>query len=77
MNLSQVILSPRLNTQEIPCLRSSGAFDVDGVWVENTPQQLTLHGIVTVMNEKELNQLPEGNKIKAAMKFQTVIILQI
>jgi hypothetical protein len=70
-NLSRVITSSRLNSQTITVERSSGSFDIDGVWVENTPETITMSAIVTVMNERELAQMPEGDRVKSAMKFAT------
>jgi hypothetical protein len=68
MNLGRTMSSLSINSQEFLVIRSQGSF-VGGRWTEGTPLQITMRGIVTVMSERELAQIPEGDQIKGAMKF--------
>jgi hypothetical protein len=75
INVSEVILSPEfVQTYEVH--RSSGSF-VGGRWVENTPEVISVSGVVTVMSSRELNQVPEGDKITGAMNFFSTVPLYL
>jgi hypothetical protein len=69
INLRKVILHKAF-VQEYIVYRSSGSF-INGRWTENTPVQIPMSGVVSVVNEKELNALPEGDRIKGAMRFHS------
>jgi hypothetical protein len=68
MNLSRVVGSRRLGAQSFTVLRSTGSF-VSGRWVENPVTSVPMHGIISVMSEKELVQFPEADLAKGAMIF--------
>lgn len=69
INIEEMITDPDF-VQDFIILRSSGAF-VDGVWTESAPQRIKVQGVVNVMNAKELNMLPEGDRISGGMNFHT------
>lgn len=73
ISVSEVINSPEF-AQNFTIYRSTGSF-VDGVWTEDTPRQITVRGVVTVMNARALNQMTggEGDRIKGGMTFHTTV----
>lgn len=70
INLSRVILSPRLS-QKIIVHRVSGQW-IRGEWVMGNREVITTRGIVTVANPKDLEQIPEGDRVTGAMRFLTL-----
>lgn len=70
MNLGWVLLSQHLNSQTFEVFRSYGDFG-EGGWVEapTSPSSFMLQGIVLPASEKELRQLPEGDRVLGAMVF--------
>lgn len=70
VNLSRVVHSPRMS-QKITILRRTGAW-VDGAWVQDDqPETVTMRGIVTMANAKDLQQVPEGDRLTGAVKILT------
>ena len=70
VNLSRVVHSPRMS-QKITILRRTGSW-VDGTWVQSEqPATLTMRGIVTVANAKDLQQVPEGDRLQGAVRILT------
>jgi hypothetical protein len=51
--------------------RSSGDW-VNGRWTEETPVQISVAGVVSVAQEKDLQPLHLGDQIKGAMIFHSV-----
>lgn len=70
ISVKEVITDPDF-AQNFTVYRSTGSF-VDGVWTENTPSAIKMLGVVTVSSSKELDQVPEGDRVKGAMTFHTV-----
>ena len=70
INLSRVVLSPHLS-QRIDVHRVSGSW-VRGEWVLGDEETLTMRGIVTIASAKDLEQVPEGDRMTGAMRFLTV-----
>ena len=70
LNLSKAIKNRRIN-QTITVARSTGQFVIGG-WEENSPINVTMKAVVSVVNAKELQQLPEGDRVIGAMVFHTV-----
>ena len=68
INVSQVLNNPNLS-QEFTVSRSSGGEFTENGWVEGTPTQITMRGVVTVAAEKDLVQVPEGDRVRGAMVF--------
>lgn len=54
--------------QTFTVYRSSGRW-VAGRWVEATPTQIVMYGPVWVASEKDLVQVPEGDRVQGAMMF--------
>ena len=73
MNLSRVVLSPRLNVQSLNVYRSSGSF-IAGRWTENATSPVTIptKGIAYPSSNKELQMMPEGDRVIGAITFFTV-----
>jgi hypothetical protein len=72
MNLANVVLSPMLNSQPITVHRKVGSF-VAGRWVEedDSPPTFETTGIIYPSTQKELLQVPEGDRVSGAMTFLT------
>lgn len=75
VNVSRVILSPRLGAQSIVVHRYRGVWR-QGEFVPEKTKQLSTLGIVTVAAPKDLQQLPEGDRITGGIKVLTKIPLQ-
>jgi len=75
IDVSEIVEDPDF-AQEFTVYRSNGSF-VKGRWTEGTPTQITILGVVTVMSARELNQLPEGDRIKAAMNFHSTLPIYV
>ncbi len=70
VNLSRVVHSPRLS-QKITILRNTGSW-VSGTWVPGTqPVELSMRGIVTLAKAKDLQQVPEGDRLTGAIRILT------
>ena len=71
--MSRVALSPYLNTQSLNVYRSNGSF-VAGRWTEvpNSPPYFTVQGVAYPSSQKEILQLPEGDRVLGAITFVTV-----
>jgi hypothetical protein len=74
--MQRVVLGSALNAQQIKVYRSEGSF-IKGKWTEipQTPAYIIIKGIVYPSTEKELHQLPEGDRITAAITFLTTVKL--
>jgi len=68
MNLTNVAQSLILNAQSYTVKRTTGSF-TRGRWAADTPTEIEMFGVVTVVNEKELQQIPEADRITGAMYF--------
>ena len=68
MNLGRVVISPALNAQAFTVYRTTGQF-TGGRWVANPVQEISMFGVITVVNEKELQQMEFADKVKGAMFF--------
>lgn len=70
INLTRILRSRRLNAQSFKVYRNSGEFR-EGGWVEipSSPEYFPVTGIVLPSSDKELMQIPEGDKATAAMTF--------
>jgi hypothetical protein len=75
INVGELITDPDF-AQEFNVYRSNGSF-VDGVWTEGTPTQIKMTGVVTVMRAREIDQLPEGDRVSGGMNFHTTAILYV
>ena len=69
-NLSRVARSKRLGCQKVTITRSSGKW-VDGEFVKDQLSTLCLFGLVTVATPKDLQQVPEGDRIMGGIRFLT------
>lgn len=70
IDVSEVITDPDF-CQDIPVLRSTGDF-VKGRWVENAKTPVTLLGVITPMSAKELQQLPEADRVIGSINIYTI-----
>lgn len=55
--------------QNFSILRSTGSFNV-GVW-ESTTETLSGYGVISVAKPRDLEMIPEGDKIVGAMVFHS------
>ena len=70
VNLSRVVHSPRMS-QKITILRRTGSWQY-GTWVQSDqPETLTMRGIVTMASAKDLQQVPEGDRLTGSIKILT------
>ena len=70
VNLSRVVHSPRMS-QKITILRRTGSWEY-GTWVQSDqPETLTMRGIVTMASAKDLQQVPEGDRLTGSIKILT------
>jgi len=70
VNLSRVVHSPRMS-QKITILRKTGSW-VDGTWeLSEQATELAMRGIVTLAKAKDLEQIPEGDRITGAIRILT------
>ena len=69
----RALLGTLLNTQVLKVYRSSGQF-IKGKWTESpqSPLYLEIQGIAYPSTEKELDMVPEGDRIKGAITFLSV-----
>ena len=70
LSVAKAIKDRRLN-QTITVRRSTGSFQIGG-WSEGNPVVVNMKAVVSVMNAKELQQLPEADRIIGAMIFHTL-----
>lgn len=72
MNLGRIVQSLSLGNQPIKVYRSSGSM-VGGRWVEapHSPPYFEMRGIIYPSSEKELKQVPGGDRIAGAITFIT------
>jgi hypothetical protein len=69
INVQRVVLSRNFSqTAGFTVHRQSGQW-VRGVWTAGTEQSLTFAGTIIVANADELEQVPEGDRVKGAMAF--------
>ena len=70
VNLARVVHSPRMS-QKITILRRTGGWEY-GTWVQSDqPETLTMRGIVTMASAKDLQQVPEGDRVTGSIKILT------
>ena len=70
IDISEMISDPDF-AQDIKVKRTTGAWD-KGRFVTGTPVDLIIPGIVTVCNVKDLQFVPEGDRVVGMMCFHTV-----
>ncbi len=66
INLSEIVTDPDFN-QPYTINRSTGAFVLGGYANSTTP--VAASGIITVAKERDLAQVPEGDRVTGAMLF--------
>ena len=70
VNLARVVHSPRMS-QKITILRRTGSW-VAGTWVQSDkPETVIMRGIVTMASAKDLQQVPEGDRVTGSIKILT------
>lgn len=69
LNVADVILDP-LFVQSFGVKRQSGAW-TKGAWVPGTVSNLTLTGTIIPASPKDIDQIPEGDRITGMMAFYT------
>ena len=67
----QAVLSSNLNAQALTIVRSVGSF-VAGRWTESSPEEIEISGVCYPSSNKELQMMPEGDRVTGAITFITV-----
>ena len=72
INLSATVLSRSLNSTSFEVFRTTGAF-VEGGWEEipSDPVSFTMYGVVLQASARELQQVPEADRVVGTMMFWT------
>lgn len=73
LNLSEVVNDDDF-AQEFQIMRSSGGSWIAGRWVTNTIN-VPGFGIIQPSTPEELDQVPEGDRVKGAMSFHSETVL--
>jgi hypothetical protein len=73
LDMSEVITDPDF-AKEYNVYRSSGYFG-EGGWIENDKTTLSVTGPILPTNSKDLQQVPEGDRIIGNMTFYSTIEL--
>jgi hypothetical protein len=75
VNVGRVAVSRRLGAQLLKVPRRSGGW-VNGEFVENTAEELVgIYGLVTIAQPRDLQQIPEGDRITGAIRVLTNVRL--
>jgi hypothetical protein len=69
INLGELITDPDF-MQSFSVYRTTGSF-VKGAWVAAEPKEFEMKGVITPASPKEINQLPEGDRISGAISVYT------
>ena len=69
INMSELITDPDF-AQPITIFRQHGRW-VKGKWTVSPETTLLTYGVVTVANVRDVDQLPEADRIKGMMAFHT------
>lgn len=70
IDLSEVVNDPDMG-ESYTIIRNSGKFVAGGWQVTNT-SEIKAFGIVSVASSRDLKQVPEGDRIEAAMVFYSI-----
>lgn len=78
VNVGKVIRSKRLGCQRITVKRYAASWR-DGAYCRDDDNPIVLHvaALVTVAQPKDLQVLPEGDRVTGAMKFLTNVELHV
>ena len=70
LNVSRVVNNPKF-AQTFTIQRSSGgAFNTSGVWTDSS-FTVNMYGIIKPATPKELDQLPDGDRVKEVRSFHS------
>jgi len=69
INISSMIVNP-LFAQDVVVTRSAGHFAIGG-WVEDTPSSYTYRGVILPTTSRDIEQVPEGDRVTESMTFYT------
>lgn len=69
INLSSVVHSSRM-AQEFTVERRIGQW-MNGEFIQEEPQTISMTGIITVASAKDLTEVPEGSRVSAGIKVLT------
>ena len=68
---ARIVLDP-FYAQTYDVYRSKGYFADNGRWTENAPTIITMYGVVSVVNAKDITMGLAGDRIKGTMVFHSV-----
>lgn len=69
IDVSELVHDPDF-CQNFTVYRQTGAFGAGG-FIVGTETEISFEGVITVASEKDLQQVPEGDRVEGAMMFYT------
>lgn len=76
INVSRVVTSPMLS-QTVQVRRTGKGLWVDGVYTPGEEEVLSFKGIVTQASSRDMEQVPEGDRQKGAIRILSTVPLYI
>ena len=73
VNVKRVIVSPKFR-QVYTVTRTKGHYE-KGKFILDEPIKFDISGVITVASAKEVNMIPEGDRINGAMVFYSLVPL--
>lgn len=70
IDVSEMLNDPDL-CESFTITRTTGTFQIGG-WVKNIPQQIQAYGAVRNTSGKELDMIPEADRVKNTLTFRSV-----
>jgi hypothetical protein len=75
IDVGEIVLDPDF-AQAFTVLRTTGNF-VKGKWVAEEPREFPMEGTITMASAKELQKVPEGDRVAGSMSFYSTERLYI
>lgn len=72
IDVSELITDPDFAT-EYTIYRSTGGEFGAGGWQEGTPEQIVVVGVALPANQREVQMVPEGDRVKGGMVFYSTV----
>lgn len=70
IDVAEIVVDPDF-AQPFDVYRQAGSW-VEGKWVQAPEQKLSFYGTVIAANQKDIMQMPEGDRIRGMMVFYVV-----
>lgn len=69
INVAEIVTDPDM-AQTFTVTRTAGHFAIGG-WMNDTPTAISMYGVVTVPDSRDLEQVPEGDRVLGVMAFHS------